>query len=75
LRKQASQAEAELDRLWQRRAEIDRMLAAPGNGGAPVSELMKTRAEIERHLAAAEHRWLEASEAAELARVETATRG
>jgi ATP-binding cassette, subfamily F, member 3 len=75
LRKQASQAEAELNRLWQRRAEIDRMLSSPGNGGAPVSELMKTRAEIERHLAAAEHRWLEASEAAERARVEAATRG
>jgi ATP-binding cassette subfamily F protein 3 len=75
LRKQASQAEAEVNRLWQRRAEIDRMLAAPGNGGSPVSALMKTRAEIERHLAAAEHRWLEASEAAERARVEAGTRG
>jgi ATP-binding cassette, subfamily F, member 3 len=71
LRKQASQAEAELNRLWQRRAEIDRQLAAPGsNGGPSVSELMKSRAEIERHLAAAEHRWLEASEAAERARVD-----
>jgi ATP-binding cassette subfamily F protein 3 len=75
LRKQASQAEAELNRLWQRRAEIDRMLSAPGNGGTPVSELMKTRSEIERHVAAAEHRWLEASEAAERARVEAGTRG
>jgi hypothetical protein len=51
------------------------MLSSPGNGGAPVSELVKTRAEIERHLAAAEHRWLEASEAAERARVEAGTRG
>jgi ATP-binding cassette subfamily F protein 3 len=76
LRKQASQAEAELNRLWQRRAEIDRLLAAPGsNGGPSVSELMKTRAEVERHLATAEHRWLEASEAAERARVDRSTRG
>jgi ATP-binding cassette subfamily F protein 3 len=70
LRKQATQAEAELNRLWQRRAEIDAMLAAPpGNGGPSVSELMKTRAEVERHLAAAEQRWLKASEAAERAKV------
>jgi len=76
LRKQASQAEAELNRLWKRRAEIDQMLAAPrSNGGPSVGELMKTRAEIERHLATAEHRWLEASEAAERARVESASRG
>ena len=69
LRKQASQAEAEVNRLWQRRAEIDQLLAAPpGNGGPSASELMKTRAEVERHLASAEHRWLEASEAAERAR-------
>jgi ATP-binding cassette, subfamily F, member 3 len=69
LRKQATQAEKDVNRLWQRRAEIDRMLVAPGNGGPSVSELMKTRAEVERHLAAAEHRWLEASEAAERAKV------
>ena len=76
LRKQASQAEAELNRLWKRRAEIDQMLSAPqSNGGPSVGELMKTRAEIERHLATAEHRWLEASEAAERARVESAPRG
>jgi septal ring factor EnvC (AmiA/AmiB activator) len=75
LRKQASQAEAELNRLWKRRAEIDQMLSAPqSNGGPSVGELMKTRAEIERHLATAEHRWLEASEAAERARVESAAR-
>jgi len=69
LRKQASQAEAEVNRLWQRRAEIDQLLAAPGNGGPSASELMKTRAEVERNLASAEHRWLEASEAAERAKV------
>lgn len=71
LRKQASQAEAELNRLWQKRAEIDALLAAPkGNGGPQVSELMKTRAEIERALASAEHRWLETSEEAERAKRE-----
>jgi ATP-binding cassette, subfamily F, member 3 len=69
LRKVVVQAEAEVKRLCQRRAEIDQMLSAPhSNGGASVAELMKTRAEVERHLATAEHRWLEASEAAELAR-------
>ena len=68
LRKTAARAEAEVNRLTKRRAEIDAQLAAPQtNGGASVSELMKTRAEVERNLASAEHRWLEASEAAERA--------
>ena len=76
LRKALSQAESELDRLSQRRAEIDRMLAAPPANGRPsVSELMKTRAEVERHLATAEHRWLEASEAAERVRAGSSARG
>jgi ATP-binding cassette subfamily F protein 3 len=71
LRKQASQAEAELNLLWQKRAEIDALLAAPNrNGGPQVSELMKTRAEIERALASVEHRWLETSEEAERAKRE-----
>jgi ATP-binding cassette subfamily F protein 3 len=75
LRQVVMQAEAELKRLWQRRAEIDEMLSAPpSNGGPSVAELMKTRAEVERHLATAEHLWLEASDAAECAR-ETSTRG
>jgi ATP-binding cassette subfamily F protein 3 len=65
LRKAVAQAEAELQRLWKERAEIDQMLSAPqANGGPSVSEMMKTRAEIERHLATVERRWLEASEAA-----------
>ncbi len=69
LRKTLTQAEAEVDRLSKRRAEIDEMLSAPqSNGGPSVSELMKTRAEVERNLATAEHRWLEASEAADRAR-------
>jgi ATP-binding cassette subfamily F protein 3 len=73
LRKAVAQAEAEVNRLWQRRAEIDAKLAAPRANGAVVSELMKARAEVERHLKDAERRWMEASEAAD--RVEPATRG
>jgi ATP-binding cassette subfamily F protein 3 len=66
LRKAVVQAEAEVNRLWRRRAEIDAQLSAPqSNGGPSVGELMKTRAEVERNLQAAEHRWLEASEAAD----------
>jgi ATP-binding cassette subfamily F protein 3 len=75
LRKQASQAEAEVARLMKRRTEIDAMLAAPKtNGGASVGELMKSRAEVERDLASAEHRWLEASEAIERVSVERSSR-
>jgi ATP-binding cassette subfamily F protein 3 len=67
LRKALSQAEAELNRLWKQRAEIDRMLSAPpSNGGPSVGELMKQRAEVERRLATVEHRWIEVSEAADL---------
>ncbi|HZP10037.1 ATP-binding cassette domain-containing protein, partial [Methyloceanibacter sp.] len=66
-RKIARDAEAELNLLWRRRDEIDAELASPKrNGGAQVAELMKARAEIERKLAAAEQRWVEASEAADL---------
>ncbi|HSD91708.1 MAG TPA: ATP-binding cassette domain-containing protein, partial [Methyloceanibacter sp.] len=63
LRKAVAQAEAEVNRLWQRRAEIDVQLASPQANGAATSELMKTRAETEQRLKDAEHRWLEASEA------------
>jgi ATP-binding cassette subfamily F protein 3 len=71
LGKAVKQAETEVKRLLQRRTEIDQMLSAPqSNSGTPVSVLMKTRAEVERHLATAEHRWLEASDAAERARGE-----
>jgi ATP-binding cassette subfamily F protein 3 len=76
LRKTASQAEAEVARLSKRRVEIDAQLAAPkANGGPSVGELMKTRAEVERSLAAAEHRWLEASEAVERASAAGSSRG
>jgi ATP-binding cassette subfamily F protein 3 len=68
LRKVAVQAEAELKRLWQLRAETDKKLAAPSaNGGASMSELMKTRAELDGQVNTAEQLWLEASEAAERA--------
>jgi ATP-binding cassette subfamily F protein 3 len=65
LRKQAAQAEAEMKRLWQQRAEIDEMLSRPNANGASVAELMKTRSEVERRLASAEQSWIEASEAVE----------
>jgi ATP-binding cassette subfamily F protein 3 len=73
LRNAVAQAEAEVNRLSQRRAEIDAKLAAPRTNGAVVSELMKARAEIERALKAAEANWLEASEAAD--RIEPVARG
>jgi ATP-binding cassette subfamily F protein 3 len=75
LRKTVTQAEAEMARLAKRRAEIDAMLAAPPANGPAVSELMKTRAEVERNLSLAEHRWLEASEAAERAGAIQSSRG
>jgi ATP-binding cassette subfamily F protein 3 len=68
-RKIVREAEVELKRLWQRRAEIDAALSAPqSSGGKSIGELMKSRAEVERRVAAAEQRWLEASEAAEQAK-------
>jgi ATP-binding cassette, subfamily F, member 3 len=68
LRKAVALAEAELKRLWRRRTEIDDLLSQPQSAdGISISELMKTRAEVEREVASAEHRWLEASEAAERA--------
>jgi ATP-binding cassette subfamily F protein 3 len=67
LRKQVAEAEAEMKRLWQKRGEIDDMLARPGSNGASVAELMKARAEIERRLERAEQSWIEASEAVERA--------
>jgi len=76
LRKAVMQAEAELKRLWQRRAEIDQMLAAPqANGGASVSALMKSRAEVEHQIAKAEQGWLEAGEAVERASADISARG
>ncbi|HUU24662.1 MAG TPA: ATP-binding cassette domain-containing protein, partial [Methyloceanibacter sp.] len=64
LRKAVVQAEAEVKRLWQKRDEIDGMLAA-GAEGSSASALMKKRGEVERTLANAEKRWLEASDVVE----------
>jgi len=65
LRNQVAQAESEMKRLSQQRAEIDEMLSRPNTNGASIAELMKTRSEVERRLAAAELSWIEASEAVE----------
>ncbi len=66
LRKQVLAAEAEMKRLWQRRAEIDAMLASPQAAAErSIADLLKSRAEVERNLAAAEADWLAASEAFE----------
>jgi ATP-binding cassette, subfamily F, member 3 len=65
LRKQVAEAEAEMKRLWEKRGEVDELLARPDANGSSVAELMKARAEIERRLARAEQTWLEASEALE----------
>jgi len=67
LRKQVTEAEAEIKWLWQKRGEIDDMLARPNANGSSVAQLMKERAEIERLLARAEQNWLDASEAVERA--------
>ncbi len=66
LRKAVVQAEAEVKRLWQKRDEIDAMLAA-GAEGSSASDLMRKRGEVERTIADAEKRWLEASDVAEQA--------
>jgi ATP-binding cassette subfamily F protein 3 len=68
LRKAVKQAEAEVERLSQRRSAIDRALFDPASYDGPeknatVGDLMKTRTDIERQLAAAEKRWLSATEA------------
>jgi ATP-binding cassette subfamily F protein 3 len=68
LRRAARDAEAEIKRLADRRAELDRALAAPpGDLARKTGEMMKARAEIARRLAAAEERWLAAHEALERA--------
>ena len=67
LRQAVAQAEAEMQRLWRAREEIDERLAGPDAVGQAASDLMKQRGAIERDLTAAEARWLEASEMAEAA--------
>jgi ATP-binding cassette subfamily F protein 3 len=72
LREAVKRTEAEVARLTARRSAIDRALFDPTTAEAafkdkPVTELLKLRADVERELAAAEARWLEASEALEMA--------
>ena len=55
-----------MQKLWQKRDEIDAKLAAP-DAASEASALMKQRGDVERDLIAAKSRWLEASEAAEAA--------
>ena len=72
LRKAVREAEAEIKRLSDQRTEIDRVaFAPPGEAGdadgQSLPELLQKRAEVEQQLTLAEERWLEASEALELA--------
>jgi ATP-binding cassette subfamily F protein 3 len=72
LREAVKRTEAEVARLTTRRSAIDRALFDPTTAEAaykdkPVTDLLKLRADVERELSAAEGRWLEASEALELA--------
>jgi len=71
LREQAARAEAEMQKLWQKRDEIDTKLAGAGPA-SEASELMKQRGDVERDLIAAEWRWLEASERVEAAKLDEA---
>ena len=72
LRKAVKQAETEMANFSAKRSDIDRALFDPSgyegpHKNVPAGQLMKTRADIERKLEAAEAKWLEASEALELA--------
>lgn len=76
LRKAVKQAEAEVKRLSDARAEIDRVAFAPkgeadGSNSESLTELMEQRGEIEQKLAAAEDRWMQASEALDSAESDT----
>ncbi len=68
-RKQASNAEAEMASLEERRSSIERAMFDPASATGTdakltMSELMKLRAQIAAKIEAAEARWLEASVAA-----------
>ncbi len=72
LRREAKEAEAEIQRLTARRSAVDRAMfdpasADPADKGATMTELMKRRADLEDRLAAAEARWMAAEEAIEQA--------
>jgi len=70
LRKAVQKAEAEVQRLSERRTAIDQAMfdpsaAAPADRGKTMGDLMRERGEVERRLEEAEERWMEASEALE----------
>jgi ATP-binding cassette, subfamily F, member 3 len=70
LRKAASAAEAELEKLTKALSQIDRAMFDPASAEASLakltmSDLMKRRGEAQKAIAAAEAVWLEASEALE----------
>ena len=70
LRKRAKESEAELARLTGLRSAVERAMFDPSAADAALSglamgDLMKRRAELEAKIGAAEHAWLEASEALE----------
>ncbi|MBS0481027.1 MAG: ABC-F family ATP-binding cassette domain-containing protein [Proteobacteria bacterium] len=70
LRKQARNAEAELEKLQSRRSAIDLAMFDPGSADKTLAkltmtDLMKRRAEIENQIEQAEAAWLAASEALE----------
>lgn len=72
LRRDVSQAEAEMSKLSERQKAIDHALFKPEDAHSefkniPMSDLMKVRADIERDLSKAEARWIKASEALEQA--------
>ena len=72
LRKQARDAEAEMERLTAERSKVDRAMFDPSTADAALAkltmtELMKRRAEISERIDAAEARWMAASEALEAA--------
>ena len=76
LRKAVRDAEADMKKLTERRAEIDRIAFAPkdqadSSRGASLPELLQQRTAIERKLADAEERWLKASEVLEQAEAES----
>lgn len=72
LRNDAKTAEAEIAKLTAQRGKIDQAMFDPSGADASLTrltmtELMKKRAEVEAKLEAAEARWLELSEALEVA--------
>jgi len=72
LRKQAREAEAEVEKLGAQRSALDLAMFDPSKASAEfakltMTELMKRRADVAAKLEAAELRWMEASEALEQA--------